>query len=117
VTTPKALLKALDLRDGRVCAWHGVSCGEDTLSPHHRANRGAGGRPSMNRLSNLVWLCSHWNGLIESNADAAQVARDRGVKISSFAEPSRERIRHAVHGLVLLADDGSVSSIPETVEK
>lgn len=71
----------------------------------------------MDRLSNLIWLCSHMNGLIESNADAAQVARDRGVKISSFAEPSRERIRHAVHGLVLLADDGSVSSIPETVEK
>ena len=26
MTTPKVLLKALDARDGRVCAWHGVTC-------------------------------------------------------------------------------------------
>ena len=109
VTTPKALLKALDLRDGHRCAWHweGV-CDPETLSPHHRANRGHGGRKSLHRLSNLVWLCSSMNGLIESDADAAQAARGRGIKISSFTEPSSMPILHAVHGSVLLGDDGSV---------
>ena len=116
MSTPKALLQALDARDGRACAWHWVgACDPETLSPHHRANRGHGGRPSLNRLSNLVWLCSEMNGLVESSADAAQAARDRGIKISSFAEPSRERIRHAVHGRVFLNDDGTVSPCMEEV--
>ncbi len=115
MTTPKALLKALDLRDGRVCAWHGVACGVDTLSPQHRANRGAGGRKSLHRLSNLVWLCSRLNSEIESDAVTAVLARRTGIKISSHAEPTREPIHHAVHGFVLLSDDGTVSRVEKEV--
>lgn len=103
----KALRTAMDARDGRVCAWHGQECGTETLVPHHRVNRGQGGRPSLNRLSNLVWLCSHLNGLIEADSEWADLARDRGVKLSGHAEPTAELIVHAVHGRVYLLDDGT----------
>ena len=115
MTTPKALLKALDVRDGRVCAWHGVSCGVDTLVPQHSANRGHGGRKSLHRLSNLIWICSALNFDIESSAMTAVLARRTGVKISSFAEPSAVPIVHAVHGRVFLSDDGTVSPCMEEV--
>jgi hypothetical protein len=114
VSTPKALLKALDLRDGRVCAWHGVACGVDTLVPQHRANRGMGGRASMNRLSNLVWLCEV-NSLIESDTEWAIQARILGIKISSHADPDAEPITHAVHGRCFLNDDGTVTSAEKEV--
>jgi hypothetical protein len=85
-------------------------CGaeSDTLVPHHRANRGMGGRRSMNRLSNLVWLCSGENGLVESDPEMAVLARAKGIKISSHDEPSFAPIVHAVHGKVLLDDQGAV---------
>lgn len=109
MSTPKPLLKALDLRDGHRCAWHPAGmCDAETLVPQHRANRGHGGRKSLHRLSNLIWLCSRLNSEIESDAVTAVLARRTGIKISSFAEPSSVPIHHSVHGLVTLGDDGSV---------
>lgn len=106
MTTPKALLKALDARDGHQCAWHWAgACDTSTLSPHHRANRGMGGRQSMHRLSNLVWLCSDMNGRVESDAALAEVARGRGIKVRSHDDPAAVPIVHAVHGRVMLSDD------------
>lgn len=69
-----------------------------------------GGDKSKNRLSNLVWLCSSVNGLIESDAGYADCARADGIKLSIHANPAHVPIRHAVHGRVLLDDDGSVHS-------
>src|SRR5690554_6182181 len=83
------LLRAMEERDGLVCAWHGPECGTETLVPHHRVNRGMGGRRSLNRLSNLVWLCSIVNGLIESDPEWADRARNLGVKLSGHAEPTK----------------------------
>lgn len=85
--TPKALLRALERRDGHECVWHGESCGTDTLVPQHRQG-GMGGRKDKHRLSNVVWLCSLLNGEIESNADLAGEARRRGIKISLHADPT-----------------------------
>jgi hypothetical protein len=111
--TPKALLKALDNRDGHRCAWHeGGLCDQQTLVPHHRANRGMGGRKSANVMSNLVWLCSEMNGRIEAQALFASVARGRAIKISSHDNPEHVPIIHAVHGRCLLLDDGSVVTDP-----
>jgi hypothetical protein len=102
------LLRALTARDGRVCAWTGETSAR--LVPHHRANRGAGGRPSLEVVSNLVWLDSGINGLIESDAAWAREARARGIKISSHSVPRDEQITHALHGLVLLGDGGEVTN-------
>lgn len=103
--TPKALLKALEARDGHRSAWTGNDV--DTLVPQHRQG-GMGGRRNKHRLSNVVWLESDINGLIESDAEWQAEAVERGIKISGFEEPTLVRIRHAVHGLVLLNDDGTL---------
>jgi hypothetical protein len=106
MNTPKALLRQLEQRDGHACAMCGVD--DETLVPHHRANRGIGGRRSLDRLSNLVWLCSLDNGRIESDAGWAAEARALGIKISSHDEPSHVPMIHPRHGRCLLADDGTV---------
>ena len=104
MSVPKRLLAGLVARDGHRCAMCGAD--DDTLVPHHRANRGMGGRRSLDRLSNLVWLCAVENGLVESDPEMAAIARAKGIKISSHDEPSHVPIVHAVHGRVLLDDDG-----------
>ena len=105
MTVSKKLLAGITARDGHRCAL----CGDDndTLVPHHRAGRGMGGRRSLDRLSNLVWLCSLENGAVESDPELAVFARLKGIKISSHDEPSHAPIIHAVHGRVLLDDYGN----------
>ena len=106
MSVPKRLLAALTERDGHRCAWCGTD--DETLVPHHRANRGMGGRKSLDRLSNLIWLCSQENGSLESEPEMAVFARMKGIKISSHDEPSHVPIVHSVHGRVLLDDWGGV---------
>lgn len=105
--TPR-LRATLDARDGHKCAWHGDGCDLETLVPQHRSNRGQGGDPSKNRLSNLVWLCAAVNGLIESDPEWAQRARNLGIKLSLHDDPTCVPIDHAVHGSVWLDDAGSI---------
>lgn len=105
MSTPKALLKKLTERDGHRSAWTGNDV--DTLVPQHRQG-GMGGRKNKHRLSNVVWLESDINGFIESDPEWAEEARQRGIKISNYDEPSHEPITHAVHGRVLLDDYGVV---------
>lgn len=100
----KKLLAALRDRDGDVCAWSGVST--DTLVPHHRANRGAGGFKGADRLSNLVLVDSIANGRFES--DLQERAKILGFKISRYADPESIPMFHKVWGWVLLKDDGKV---------
>lgn len=108
MSVSKPLLRALEERDGRVCAWHGSSCGTETLVPHHRSNRGMGGDKSKNRLSNIVWLCAVTNGLIESDAEWAARARNLGIKLSIHDYPPGALIDHALHGPCWLDDNGGV---------
>jgi len=103
--TPRLVLVALEARDGRRCAWTGQE--SDRLVPQHRQG-GAGGRKNKHRLSNVVWLDSILNGRIEAEAALQAEALRRGIKISGFADPTATPIEHAVHGLVLLDDDGGV---------
>lgn len=112
MSTPKPVLRALDERDGHVCAWHGVDgdetgerCDPDTLVPQHRQG-GMGGRRNKHRLSNVVWLDSLMNGLIESDAVLAAEARRRGIKISIHADPTRVPVAFP-DGDFLLGDDGT----------
>lgn len=103
--TPKPLLAALEERDGRRSAWTGNE--GDTLVPQHRQG-GMGGRADKHRLSNVVWLESDVNGLIESDPEWQAEALRRGIKISGHADPELTEVQHAVHGMVLLRDDGQV---------
>lgn len=103
--TPRPVLIALEVRDGRRCAWTGQE--SDRLVPQHRQG-GAGGRRDKHRLSNVVWLDSILNGRIEAEAELQAEALRRGIKISGFADPTRTPIEHAVHGVVTLDDAGGV---------
>ena len=77
--TPKQFQRFLD-RDK--CCLH---CGTDTtLIPQHRINRGMGGSKLRDQPSNIIVLCSAFNGLIEADADAARLARQNGWKLSSW---------------------------------
>lgn len=53
----------------------------DTLVLHHRMSRGMGGSRFLDTPGNLLVVCSEYNGLMESDADVAQQARDYGWKI------------------------------------
>lgn len=71
-------------RDG--WCWH---CGTtETLVPHHRANRGMGSFKALDTLQNVIMVCAVYNGLMESDADVANQARDNGHKLSKFASPT-----------------------------
>lgn len=80
--TPKEFRKYFD-RDGGC-----LHCGErEAIAPNHRANRGMGGSRERDVPSNIVVLCSYLNGLIESDAYAANLANQFGWKLSSWDDP------------------------------
>jgi hypothetical protein len=108
MTVPKRLLDALDARDTHVCAWTGIDTGR--LVPQHRQG-GMGGRRGKHRLSNLLWLDSFLNGLIESDPVYRAEAVRRGIKISLHADPLEVPVEHVVHGVVLLDDAGAVRGV------
>lgn len=86
----KSLLNGLRDRDSH--CWH---CGSDIdLVPHHRKNRGMGGRRSLDTIANLILVCSQWNGLMESDWEAAKTARVWKHKLRDtdhFSEPVFDR--------------------------
>lgn len=78
--TSDRLRRMLRERDSH--CWH---CGTDQdLVPHHRMNRGSGGRKSLDRIDNLILVCARYNGLMESDAAVAVEARDFGHKLASW---------------------------------
>lgn len=100
----KKQMSELRKRDDNRSAWTGEE--SDTLVPQHRANRGMGGSPSRNVLSNAVLLESIINGLIESDPEWQAEAIRRGIKVSLHADPRMVPVVHAVHGECWLTDTG-----------
>ena len=100
--TPKQFQQLLD-RDGGGC----VHCGErEAVAPQHRANRGMGGSKLRDVPSNWVVLCSRLNGLVESDAYAAQVAHSFGWKLSSWEDPKEVPVYDTqANAWFLLGDD------------
>lgn len=91
-------------RDGHQCPM----CGGRANEANHRANRGAGGYKAGNVLSNGCAICSLCNGRIESDPRYAELARDRGVKLSRYDDPRQEPYLHPMLKIkVWLADDGT----------
>lgn len=105
---PKAIIRALNQRDGHRSAWTGRDV--DTLVPQDRANRGVGGSSAPRTVAMYVWLESDINGLIESDAKWAAEARRRGIKISRYDDPREVPVLHAVHGPVRLDDYGGFTA-------
>ena len=100
----KAMRDKVLKRDNGYC-YH---CGEDeTISVNHRMNRGMGGRKSLDRLDNLMVLCSQMNLRIEADSFAATNAITLGWKLPQWADFSTP-IYDACTGLWwLLKVDGS----------
>lgn len=85
--TAKQFNKYLD-RDGG--CWH---CGDtETAIPHHRANRGMGGSKRREVPSNVIVMCSIFNGLMESDTSSALAAMQFGWKIPGYASPINEPV-------------------------
>ncbi|TXK17388.1 hypothetical protein [Homoserinibacter sp. GY 40078] len=116
---PKALLDALDERDGHVSSWTGREyvrgSDSDVLVPQHRQG-GMGGRPDKHRIENLVWLESAINGLITSDANFQTEAMRRGIAISLHADARHVPVLHAAHGgEVWLTADGRAAPTDQEV--
>ncbi len=98
----KKAIKQIFARDG-VC-WH---CGldDETLILHHRLNRGFGGSPSLDRLSNVILICAAYNLALESNSAIASKGREQGHKLRMGADPSKSPVFDANDGEWYLLDD------------
>jgi hypothetical protein len=82
-------VKAADIQKLRKRDSHCWHCGTtENLVPHHRANRGMGGSKVLDTLQNVILVCAQYNGLMESDANVANQARDNGHKLSKFLAPS-----------------------------
>jgi 5-methylcytosine-specific restriction endonuclease McrA len=90
MTITDRIRKKLKQRDPY--CWH---CGADMdLVIHHRRNRQMGGSKLLDHYTNLLMVCSEWNGLMESDSKSAQNAREWGHKLQSwqdFVEPVLDR--------------------------
>lgn len=71
-----------------------VHCGSinDTLIPHHRANRGMGGSKAKDVPSNIVVLCAKANNDLESSSGFATLGRHFGWKLVAGQVPSQTPI-------------------------
>ena len=94
-------------RDQGACYHCGIT--GDVLTVHHRLNRGAGGKNSKaDKVSNHLTICSLFNGLMESDPEAAAQARLYGWKLSQWQAPDFVGVYEAHTGLWwILEDDGS----------
>jgi hypothetical protein len=99
--TPKQFNKYQE-RDGGC-----LHCGEtEAVAPHHRVNRGFGGKhDKANQPSNIIVICSVFNGLMESSPYHASLAKIYGWKLSSWADPKQQRVYDTQTGKWYLLDD------------
>lgn len=84
-----------------------LHCGDDgdTLIPQHRINRGMGGSKRLDTASNIIVMCSLFNGLIESSGEAARAARVNGWKLSSWDNPVEVPVYDTVQDCWWVLDD------------
>lgn len=83
-----------------------LHCGEtEAIAPNHRINRGMGGSKARDVPSNLVLLCSYFNGVIEANSTQAALAKRYGWKLESWQKPSEVAVYDSLKGVWWLLDD------------
>lgn len=98
-------LRLVGVRSGGLCE----RCGGPGHSTHHLRNKGQGGPWSP---SNCVRLCGSGStlchGWVTTNPTAAHV---EGFHLEEGETPGTRPIHSALHGVVLLADDGSIAPV------
>lgn len=99
--TPKQFRKYLD-RD-KACVHCGVD--DDTLVPQHRIGRGMGGSKRLDTPSNIIVVCSRYNGLMESDPVTAAEARAKGHKLKSWEDSTLLPVWDVNTGLWWVLDD------------
>lgn len=116
---PSARVKRLVReRDGDVCLAQGRGPCAGILTLQHRIGRGMGGSriPGINHAANLIVLCFHHNGLIETDADFRSHSLKRGWSIprnwTPAIEPADIPVRYQ-DGPYLLDDEGNRELISE----
>lgn len=96
-------------RSGGLCE----RCGMQGHTAHHRKNRGQGGPWSP---SNIVWLCGDGtrgcHGWVTVHPEAA---RTSGFHVPWWDTPVVIPVHSTLHGVVFLADDGSLIPAPAAV--
>lgn len=105
MATPAKALRALEKRDPKECARHGNLCDPETIVPQHRMG-GMGGSKTKHRLSNLIWLCAAYNGLIEENGEAAAEARKLGIKVHFWEDTTQVLVTYWDGKTYRLDDEG-----------
>lgn len=119
--TPEVVAAVLE-RDGHRCVVHGCDIrgtrGWD-WSIQHRLRRGAGStrRPWVNLTGNLITLCGSattgCHGLVEHEPSWAE---KNGWRVcDGITLPADTPMWHSRHGRVLLADDGTWTSAPDSL--
>jgi len=101
IVTRKEFQKYL-ARDG-----HCLHCGADdeTLVPQHRRNRGMGGSESRSKPSNVIVLCSYFNGVIEASEVASRAAQKYAWKLREGQDPAQTPVYDSWMGVWWLLDD------------
>lgn len=94
----KQFQRYLDRDEG--CCHCGTTEG---LAPHHRANRGMGGSKARDVPSNIIVICSLYNGLLESNYTQAQLGIAMGWKLTAGQDPKLTPVN--ILGRWFLLDD------------
>lgn len=83
-----------------------VHCGElEAVAPHHRLNRGMGGSKVRDVPSNIIVVCSWLNNEMESNPEAARIARSNGWKLVPGQVPEEEPVYYQTMDLWGTLDD------------
>lgn len=96
-------------RDGGKCCL----CGGKAEVANHRINRGMGGRPSLNILSNACALCHTCNDAIERDAELRRRALALGIKLLDGMTPAHEPYLSPFFGIrVWPRDDGDLTFDP-----
>lgn len=94
-----------------------LHCGEDeAISINHRKNRGMGGSKNLDRLDNLVVVCSWLNERMEGSAYFREYGVEMGWKLLQFQDFS-EPVFDACTGVWYVLDlNGGREEVPAPEE-
>jgi len=94
-----------------------VHCGEtETVSPHHRANRGMGGSKIKDNPANVVVMCSQFNSLMESDEAYANIGRLYGWKLRPWESATDTPLWHRRTGTWrMLRDDFTFETLHDYI--